>query len=121
HGAPKEEKANAGHSHHHDDLNGLLNKYDQRIEFVENKGQFSEQVLYRADFPLGQAVATPEGMLVTAFDPKAVEERQLEGIRIEEDIKSGKPHRDLKWQQKGHGWLMQFQGASPSMNVTSKD
>ena len=35
----------------HDDLDGLLNLHDQEIHFMENKGQFSEPVLYRADLP----------------------------------------------------------------------
>ncbi|MCC6938093.1 MAG: T9SS type A sorting domain-containing protein [Flavobacteriales bacterium] len=107
--------------HDHDELDGLLNMHDQEIHFVENKGQFGATVLYRADFPLGQAVATREGMLMSAYDPAAVEARQREGIAIEEEIGRGLPQRDLKWNKKGHGWLMHFRNASPAMRVESKE
>ncbi|MCB9183724.1 MAG: hypothetical protein H6591_07375 [Flavobacteriales bacterium] len=109
----------AGHGH--EDVSALLNHHDQEIHFVENKGQFGEAVLYRADFPLGQAVATREGMLISAFDPRAIEARQREGMAIEEEIQRGLPHRPLRWQQRGHGWLMRFRDASPDMRIASKD
>jgi hypothetical protein len=80
----------SGHSHHDDELDALLNRHDQEIHFTENLGQFGPSVLFRADFPLGQAVATREGMLVTAFDPAAVEARQREGIAIEEEMQDRK-------------------------------
>src|SRR5690606_25038628 len=74
------ETRSAHHDHHHDDLGGLLNEYDKEIHFVENKGQFSEPVLFRADLPMGQAVATREGMVITAFDPASIAEFQRQGI-----------------------------------------
>jgi hypothetical protein len=111
----------SGHSHHDDELDALLNRHDQEIHFTENLGQFGPSVLFRADFPLGQAVATPEGMLVTAFDPAAVEARQREGIAIEEEMHDGKPMRPLVWNQRGHGWLMHFRNASETMRVVPKD
>jgi len=95
-------------AHSHDDIDALLNRHDQEIHFTQNQGQFSSTVLYRADLPMGQAVATEEGMLMTAFDPDAVLARQDQGIIIEEEINRGLPIRELKWQQKGHGWLMHF-------------
>ena len=73
-------------THTHDDgahsgaLDELLHQYDQRIEFAENKGQFGKDVLYRADFPLGQAVATASGMVVSVFDPKGLAEFQRQGV-----------------------------------------
>ena len=95
--------------------------HDQEINFLENKGQFGPTVLYRADFPMGQAVATRDGMLISTFDPLAVEARQREGIAIEEEQQRGLPNRPLKWQQRGHGWLMHFRNALPTMRVESKD
>ncbi|MBK8499251.1 MAG: hypothetical protein IPL52_10615 [Flavobacteriales bacterium] len=46
--------------HDHGGIDELLNRHEQEIHFVENKGQLGPSVLYRADFPLGQAVATRE-------------------------------------------------------------
>ncbi|MBK8499305.1 MAG: hypothetical protein IPL52_10910 [Flavobacteriales bacterium] len=107
--------------HDHGGIDELLNRHEQEIHFVENKGQFGPSVLYRADFPLGQAVATREGMLMSAYDPKAVEERQREGMAIEADMQRGLPFRELRWQKRGHGWLMHFRNALPTMRIESTD
>ncbi|HRH70909.1 MAG TPA: hypothetical protein PLB89_15510, partial [Flavobacteriales bacterium] len=105
----------------HDALDELLHKYEQRIEFTENKGQFSSQVLFKADLPLGQALATREGMLMKAYDPSAIKARQDEGMRIEKDMQDGKPMRPLTWRERGHGWMMHFQGAMPTMRIESRE
>ncbi|MCB0790429.1 MAG: hypothetical protein KDB97_01585, partial [Flavobacteriales bacterium] len=97
----------------------LLHRYAHQLYFTENKGQFSDGVLFRADFPLGQALATPEGMLVKAYDPDAVAEREAEGMRIEKEVQDGKPARPLRWQERGHGWMLHFVNASPLMHVES--
>ncbi len=90
------------------------------MNFVENKGQFSEQVLFRADLPLGQAIATNEGMIVTVYDPVEIDKRAAEGIRLEAEVQRGEPHRDLVWRKKGHTWQLNFLGASPNMKVESR-
>ncbi|MEO8588392.1 MAG: hypothetical protein ABI432_03410, partial [Flavobacteriales bacterium] len=113
--------ASVTQEHVHDDIAGLLNVYDKVIQFTENKGQFSDGVLYRADFPLGQALATPNGMLMKAYDPAAVQARLDEGMRIEQEMHDGKPIRPLMWNEKGHGWMLHFQNALPSMRVENRD
>jgi hypothetical protein len=107
----------------HDDAaaDELLHKFDKEITFTQNQGQFSNGVLYRADFPLGQALATAEGMYMKTYDPAAVKERQDEGFRIEQAMHDGKPSRPLVWQERGHGWLMSFQNASPSIRIESRE
>ncbi|MBP6641814.1 MAG: SBBP repeat-containing protein, partial [Flavobacteriales bacterium] len=110
-------KDHADHGDHED----LLHKFDQVIEFTENQGQFSNGVLYRADFPLGQALATREGMLMKAFDPASVQERHEDGMRIEQEMHEGKPFRPLMWREKGHAWMLHFNNAQPSMKVESRD
>ncbi|MBS1945360.1 MAG: hypothetical protein JST98_09240, partial [Bacteroidetes bacterium] len=109
-----------GHDHAHDDLGGLLNEHDQQIHFTENKGQFSAPVLYRAELPMGQAVATAQGMVITAFDHAAILQRQQEGIAIEREMQQGWPSRPLTWRKKGHSWRMNFTGASADMKVESR-
>ena len=76
----------AGHNGHQGELDQLLHRYDQRIEFTENKGQMNAAVLFKADFPLGQALATRDGMLMKAYDPAAVQARVDEGMRIEQEM-----------------------------------
>ena len=113
--------AEGGPTHDHDDLSGLLNMHEQEIHFTENRGQFSGGVLYRADFPLGQALATREGMLMKVYDAESVRLRQEEGIRQEQEMQEGKPFHPLTWRERGHGWMMHFQNASPEMRVESRD
>ncbi|MGB3525047.1 MAG: SBBP repeat-containing protein, partial [Flavobacteriales bacterium] len=105
----------------HDDLDGLLNLHDQEIHFMENKGQFSEPVLYRADLPMGQAIATKGGMVVTAFDPVSLAQFQQDGIAFEKEIQDGLPHRVPVWNKKGHSWKLNFTGSSPNMKVESRN
>ncbi|HQW85989.1 MAG TPA: hypothetical protein PLH93_02330 [Flavobacteriales bacterium] len=105
------------HDGHADGLDALLHAYEQRIHFTENRGQFNPHVRFRADFPLGQALATPEGMLVKAYDPEAVAAREAEGHRIEEEARQGLPNRPLLWRERGHGWMLHFRGALPTMRI----
>ena len=54
------------------DVDSLLNYYSKQIYFTENKGHWPGNVLYKADFHPGQAIATKDGMLVGTFDPADV-------------------------------------------------
>ncbi|MBK9147994.1 MAG: hypothetical protein IPM12_09300 [Flavobacteriales bacterium] len=118
---PRAQHTGQDHGHEHEDIDALLNRHDQRITFMENGGQFGPQVLYRADFPLGQAVATAEGMVVTAFDPVEVEKRIADGFRIEEEMAQGRPMRELQWRKRGHSWRHRFIGASDAMRIEARD
>ena len=92
--AASKHEAQAKHQgHQHDDLTHLLNMHEQQIHFTENKGQFGPGVLFRADFPFGQAVATPQGMVVTAFDPVEVEKRIADGFATPHDAALWEPYR----------------------------
>jgi hypothetical protein len=113
--------AHAGHDHDHGEFDDLLNVHDQEIHFTENKGQFGKDVLFRADFPLGQAVATRRGMVVTAFDPAAIEARNREELKIEDEMSKGSPHRPLEWRMKGHSWRLDFEGASEGVKVEGRE
>ncbi|HNY54746.1 MAG TPA: Ig-like domain-containing protein, partial [Chitinophagales bacterium] len=104
----------------------MLNKYDKQIYFSENNGQWPEHVVYKADFKYGQAIATRRGMLVGTFDPTTIDAIREEGDDEEEAIHNGtaldgnglrKSNKDVK----GHGWLMNFLNASPSMKIESRD
>ncbi|HRP82358.1 MAG TPA: hypothetical protein PLY76_10690, partial [Flavobacteriales bacterium] len=108
------------HNHAHDDLAGLLNEHDKEIHFLENKGQFSAPVLYRADLPMGQAVATASGMVITAFDPATLMEFQRQGVVYEELINAGHSATVPTWHKKGHTWKLNFTGASADMKVESR-
>lgn len=67
-------------------VNNMLNRFDEKIYFTRNQGQYRQGVLFKADFPLGQAIATPQGMLIKAYDPASVEARREDGERIEQEI-----------------------------------
>ena len=120
--ADREGKASspAVHDHDHDGIDALLREHDQVIEFTENKGQFSEGVLFKADFPMGQALVTANGMLVKAYDPLSVSARASEGMQLEVDHQAGRPIKGITTPLKGHGWLMEFQNASPDVNIEAR-
>ena len=101
------------------DIDALLHHFEEKIQFTQNQGQFSDGVLFRADFPLGQALVTRDGMVMKTYDPTSVSARAEEGIRIEQEIQAGKPARPVTWRERGHAWMMQFEGASSAMHVES--
>ncbi|MBX2903476.1 MAG: tandem-95 repeat protein [Chitinophagales bacterium] len=84
------------------------------IKFIENKGQWPEHVLYRADVPGAQMLATPQGMLVGKYDIKSIEEN-AEWLEKEEAYKAGKITKEELGAEKfvrGHGWRFNFLGGS---------
>ncbi|HNM31858.1 MAG TPA: SBBP repeat-containing protein, partial [Chitinophagales bacterium] len=102
----------------------MLNRFEKKIYFTQNDGQWPENVLYKADFKYGQAIATRQGMLVGTFDPASIDAIRQAGDDEEEAIKNGTPldgsgHR--KSAVRGHGWLMNFLNASPNMKIENRD
>ncbi|MCB0794927.1 MAG: SBBP repeat-containing protein, partial [Flavobacteriales bacterium] len=106
-------------AHHdgHPDIEALLHHHEKEIHFTENLGQFRDGVLFKADFPMGQALATPQGMLIKAYDAASVAARGREGILLEERDQQGLRAKGLTTPLKGHAWMMRFQNASPEMRV----
>ncbi|HKR06926.1 MAG TPA: SBBP repeat-containing protein, partial [Bacteroidia bacterium] len=102
------------------DIQALLKSYEKKIYFTQNQGQFNPAVLYRADFPLGQAVVTKEGIVVSTYDPAMMHARQEEGEQVELDIQNGKPWHPISGRMKGHSWRMNFLNSSPSMSIEAK-
>lgn len=97
----------------------MLNHYDKSIYFTKNLGQFRSQVMYRADFDMGQALVTNQGMLIKAYDPATVMLNNTEGKNIEQEMHEGMPFRPFKSALKGHAWIMHFQNPSSSMRIES--
>lgn len=80
------------------------------VTFMENKGQWPSHVLYRADVPGAQMLATPQGMLVGQFDPKSLAERG-EYMHREEQYQRGEITLEQLGKEpvlKGHGWRFNF-------------
>jgi gliding motility-associated-like protein len=102
------------------DIANMLNYYDKQVYFTENHGQWDSKVLYRADFKLGQAVATKEGMIVGTFDPAAVDAQSQWSMRQEAAHTSHTLFTEPEPNVKGNGWMMNFINHSPSMTVESQ-
>ncbi|TAH42166.1 MAG: hypothetical protein EYC69_06425, partial [Bacteroidetes bacterium] len=101
------------------ELKDMLQHFDKEIYFTQNQGQWPEHVLYKADFALGQALVTQKGMIVGTFNPAALfaMEQQADSIELLlEDTSSAPPARIAI---NGHGWLLNFVNASPSMRISS--
>ncbi len=82
----------------------------EKLAFIQNKGQWDAGVIYKTDFPGGQAQATPTGMLVGIFDPNSLQARAEWGMKIEE--REGGAQYKLDHPEvpglKGHGWRFHF-------------
>lgn len=69
-----------------------------KLVFIENKGQWPAHVLFRTDFPGGQMLATPQGMLIGKYDAASLEQvSKYEGQaeEIEKGLKPGVTLQDL--------------------------
>jgi gliding motility-associated-like protein len=102
-------------------VDAMLKKYDKQIYFTQNKGQWPANIRYKADFKFGQALVTDKGMMVGAFDPASLMAYYEQGERQEKATHDGLVFNEPKLKIKGHGWLMNFANASPSMRITNKN
>lgn len=87
------------------------------ISFIENKGQWPGHVLYRADIPSGQMLATPQGMLIGKYDRQSMAAISKYDALAEEIGKGLKPDMIAAKlgevpKLKGHGWRFNFVGGS---------
>ena len=87
------------------------------IAFVENKGQWPDHVLYRADVEGGQMLATPEGMLIGVFDHSSMSAASKYDMQVEQVLTGhmpGKTIQDLGPAPalKGFGWRLNFIGGN---------
>ena len=93
------------------------------ISFIENRGQWPAHVLYRADVPGGQMLATPQGMLIGRYDSASLAAVNNYDGKQEEIIKGLKPGMKLKDLGpapvlKGHGWRLNFVGGNQASMQT---
>ena len=95
----------------------LIANSNKPIAFIENKGQWPDHVLMKADVPGGQMLATPQGMLIGLFDPASMTAVSKYDMALEE-IQTGKmPGMSVSDlgpapQLKGFGWKLKFLGAT---------
>jgi gliding motility-associated-like protein len=78
-------------------------------EYVENKGQWDDRVLYRADFGLVALFAERDRLTFSLWEPYAVDkvhDAQHIGIDAVDALTL-----------KGHAWRLWFEGASPAVQV----
>ena len=101
-------------------MKDLLNYYDKQIYFTENKGQWPTEIYYKADFKLGQALATKKGMIVGAFDPASIAAHDAQVVEEERAKQNGEAFSQPSGSIKGHGWLMNFTNSSPAMTIETK-
>ena len=98
-------------------ISSMLNFYDKKIYFTVNKGQWPDSVLYKADFPLGQALVTSEGMVVGTYDAKAMAARNAQYERKEKAEHDRVKFTEEDIKVPAHGWLMNFINHSNAMHV----
>ncbi|MFN7312824.1 MAG: gliding motility-associated C-terminal domain-containing protein [Bacteroidota bacterium] len=85
-------------------FNNLLQA--QAIRFIENKGQWENQVLFKADIPGGDLFITNKGLVYHLMDEKALHEIQ---------------HDNGNGIVKGHALFVDFVGAQPVVGIKKYD
>ena len=100
-----------------EEVNKAIETSQNSLTFIENKGQWPAHVLFRADVPGGQMLATQQGMLVGKYDPQSLDLISKYDAQIEEIDKGFMPGmavNDLGPEPmlKGHGWRFNFAGGS---------
>ncbi|HWB62568.1 MAG TPA: SBBP repeat-containing protein, partial [Chitinophagales bacterium] len=98
-------------------LQQVVGTGNSSIAFIENKGQWPSDVLFRADVPGGQMLATPDGMLIGAYDPQSLGELAEYDTKLEaidHGLMPGMTKRDLGPAPilRGHGWRFNFIGGN---------
>ena len=101
-------------------ISAMLNFYDKQINFNENRGQWPDSVLYKADFPLGQALVTSHGMIVGTYDANAYAAHNAQYERKEKAEHDGLKFNEEEVKVPGHGWLMNFVNHSNAMHIEGK-
>ena len=99
------------------EMSDLMGAPHKSIDFIENKGQWPSQVLFRADIRGAQMLATPQGMLVGVYDPaslSAVAQYETKVEEVQKGLIPGMTIKDLGPEPavKGHGWRFNFIGGN---------
>ncbi len=95
----------------------LTSNANKSIPFVENKGQWPEHVLFKADVEGGQMLATPEGMIIGVFDNSSMSEASKYDMEVEQIMTGHRPGKTIQDlgpapPLKGFGWRLNFIGSS---------
>ncbi len=77
--------------------------------------------MFKADFPLGKALVTKEGVLMRTYEASDITARSEQGMRQEKAQKAGLPFDEKPVTVNSHAWLMKFINHSPAMTIEAKD
>lgn len=103
------------------EIEKMLHFFDEKINFVQNKGQWGPEVLYKAQFSYGQAAITKDGIILTALNRDDVDQRFLQSNREEEARSMGREFNEAPVRLRGHSWKVRFMNPSDKMAVSGVD
>ena len=108
-------------AHEADEIDGaLLNKYEQQLHFIQNKGQWDANDMYRAEGFASTVQIRKDGFMLSVID----QEKLVDSYRLLDEIEEAsvkglpKPTRTVSIAQ--HAWMVKFVGMNPSAKVQSK-
>ena len=87
------------------------------IEFIENKGQWDKQVLYKADVQAGAVFIRNNGFTILQHDPETWTYLQRHDKSIDPAPATIKRAANGNIILKSHSWNVDFVGASPQMKI----
>jgi len=98
----------------------LLNKYQQQLHFIQNKGQWDDNDIYRAQTFASTVQIRKDGFLLSVIDQqKLIESYELENEMEEADAKHlPRPNRSVVIPQ--HAWMVRFLGMNKAAKIESK-
>ena len=95
----------------------LLNKYQQQLHFIQNKGQWDDNDIYRAQTFASTVQIRKDGFLLSVIDQqKLIESYELENEMEEADAKHlPRPNRSVVIPQ--HAWMVRFLGMNKAAKI----
>ena len=98
----------------------LLNKYQQQLHFIQNKGQWDENDIYRASGFASTVQIRKDGFMLSVIDQEKLTESYKLSDEIEEADAKNLPRPDKSVVIPQHAWMVRFLGMNPKANVESK-
>ncbi len=98
----------------------ILQKYQEQLKFIENKGQWRPQDLYRASTTYSTVQVMKNGLLLSVLDPAAIGAAARLENEIEEAEAHGQPAPANDIMVTQHAWMVEFVGMEPTARVSDR-
>jgi len=99
----------------------VLNENQNSLMFIQNKGQWRSEDIYRASTPFSTVQVLKKGILLSVLDQNNVADACALDDEIEEAEAHGLPVPKEKVIINQHAWMIEFVGMNPETQIQTKD